>query len=231
MAVNVVKYKQIKDELGDKIKLVACSKDKTVEEVKLLYKLGQRDFGEENVYALAARQMLLPGDIRWHFTGPLIAIRVKYIIPFVHTIHCVNSFNLLEEIDRQASQHNRTVHCLLKVNLTREQPKCGLDETELASFMKALPKYKLMDKLQNVKICGMCGTSSVTENMEQVRREYKYLRCLFDDSKAETDHLSFKTICMGTDTDYRIAIEEGSNMVHLSRQLYRKNISLKGPLF
>jgi uncharacterized pyridoxal phosphate-containing UPF0001 family protein len=231
MAVNVVKFKQIKEALGDKVKLVACCKDKTVEEIKLLHKLGQRDFGEENVHALAAMQMLLPGDIRWHYTGQLINLKVKYIIPFVHTIHCINSFNLLEEIDRQANQHKRTVHCLLHAHITQDHPKNGLDESELSSFLKAIPKYRLLDKLQNIKISGMCGTASATDNTEQVRREYKYLRCLFDDSKAETDQLCFRTVCMGKDTDYRIAIEEGSNMVHLSRQFYRKNISLKGPLF
>jgi pyridoxal phosphate enzyme (YggS family) len=231
MAVNVVKYKQIKEELGDKVKLVACSKDKTVEEIKLLHKLGQRDFGEDNVHALAAKQMSLPGDIRWHFTGQLANIKVKYIIPFVHTVHCINSFNLLEEIDRQAGHQKRKVHCLLQVNITQEHPKCGLDKAELASFLDAIPKYKLMDKLHNIKITGMCGTPSATDNKEQVRKEYKYLRCLFDDSKDETGQLTFKTICMGNDTDFRIAIEEGSNMVFLNRHFYLKNISLKGPLF
>src|SRR5687768_2389277 len=128
MAVNIVKFKQIKAELGERVRLLTCSKDKSVEELKLLHKLGQRDFGEENVHELAAKQMLLPGDIRWHFTGQLIHPKIKYIVPFIHTIHGVNSFNLLEEIDRQASIHNRVIHCLFFIHIAQDQSKSGLDE-------------------------------------------------------------------------------------------------------
>src|SRR5438094_6809860 len=113
MTVNIEKYKEIKTELGNKVKLVAVSKVRTVEEIKLMYNLGQRDFAENYVQEQVAKQLVLPHDIRWHFIGHLQSNKVKYIVPFVHLIHGVDSFKLLEEIDRQAASQKKIIHCLL----------------------------------------------------------------------------------------------------------------------
>lgn len=227
MAVNIEKYTEIKNVLGDHVKLVAVSKVRTVEEIKLLYSLGQRDFGENYVQELVAKQLELPNDIRWHFIGHLQTNKVKYVAPFVYMIHGVDSFKILEEIDRQAANNQRVIHGLLQVHIAQEESKFGLDDMELRSLIEALPKYKVINKLSNVKVCGLMGMASFTENHDQIRKEFKYLKCLFDDAKAEIKQPSFKILSMGMSGDYKIALEEGSNMVRIGSLLFGERANNK----
>ena len=220
MPVNIENYHKLKEELGTQTKLVAVSKVRTVEEIRVLYGLGQRDFGENYVQELVSKQLELPNDIRWHFIGHLQSNKVKYIAHFVHMIHGVDSFKLLEEIDRQAGLQKHIIHCLLQVHIAQEDSKFGLSDQELKELVEAIPKYRLTGKLDNIKLCGLMGMASFTENPDQVRKEFKYLKCLFDDTKDEIHLPSFKTLSMGMSGDYKIALEEGSNMVRIGSLLF-----------
>ena len=220
MALNIEKYREIKKELGENVKLVAVSKLRTVEEIRLLYYLGQRDFAENYVQELIAKQMELPNDIRWHFIGHLQTNKVKYLAPFVYLVHGVDSFKLLEEINKQAVLQNRTIKCLFQVHIAQEETKFGLSDTELKNMIASLPKLKLINQLTNVKLCGLMGMASFTEDTNSIRKEFKYLKCLFDDTRDEINLPSFKTLSMGMSADYKIAVEEGSNMVRIGSLLF-----------
>ena len=220
MAVNTEKYTEIKNELGNRVTLVAVSKMKTEEEIRLMYSLGQRDFGENYVQEVVAKQLVLPHDIRWHFIGHLQRNKVKYIAPFIHQIHSVDSFKLLEEIDRQALKNNRVISCLLQMHIAQEETKFGFNDEELSDLIESLPKYKILNKLNNVKICGLMGMASFTDNPNQIRKEFKYLKGIFDDAKAELNLASFQTLSTGMSNDYTIAVKEGSNMVRIGSLLF-----------
>ncbi|HZG23437.1 MAG TPA: YggS family pyridoxal phosphate-dependent enzyme, partial [Chitinophagaceae bacterium] len=203
MAVNIEHYKSITAEIGEKVKLVAVTKVRTVEEIRLLYNLGQRDFGENYVQELVEKRLVLPHDIRWHFIGHLQSNKVKYIAPFVHLIHGVDSFKLLEEIEKQANLHKRSIGCLLQVHIAQEETKYGLNEVELKDIIKASIKLNTLNSFQGIRLCGLMGMASFTENTEQVAREFKYLKCLFDDLQDEVNLPSFKTLSMGMSGDYK----------------------------
>jgi pyridoxal phosphate enzyme (YggS family) len=221
MAVNKEAYQQLTDELQrNGATLVAVSKTKPVEDIQSLYNLGQRDFGENYVQELAEKQLLLPSDIRWHFIGHLQSNKVKYIAPFVHLIHGVESHKLLLEINKQARKFNRTIHCLLQVHIAREETKFGFNETELMEAMDAIHKYKLMNDLQHVEVVGLMGMASFSEDLEEVRKEFKYLKMLFDQCALLQGHPNFNILSMGMSGDYRLAIEEGSNMVRIGSLLF-----------
>lgn len=220
MPVNIERFTEIRNELGDAVKLVAVSKLRTVEEIKVLYYLGQRDFAENYVQELMAKQLELPKDIRWHFIGHLQTNKVKYIAPFIHNIQGVDSFNLLEEIDRQAAKNTRIINCLLQVHIAQEETKFGLDALELKELIRSLPKYKLVNKLNNIKICGLMGMASFTEDQEQIRKEFQYLKCLFDDTRSDLNMPCFKHLSMGMSSDYKLAIKEGSTMVRVGSLLF-----------
>jgi len=222
MSVNIEQYTSIKNDLGENVKLIAVSKMRSVEEIKVLYYLGHRDFGENYVQELMAKQLELPKDIRWHFIGHLQSNKVKYIAPFIHAIHAVDTFNLLEEIDRQALKHSRIINCLLQDHIAQEETKFGLDAKEVKELVSSLPKYKQLNKLNNVKICGLMGMGSFSDDLEQVRKEFKYLKCLFDDTKADLGSSSFKQLSMGMSNDFRLAVEEGSTMVRIGSLLFGK---------
>jgi pyridoxal phosphate enzyme (YggS family) len=220
MAVNIEHYKSITAEIGEKVKLVAVTKVRTVEEIRLLYNLGQRDFGENYVQELVEKRLVLPHDIRWHFIGHLQSNKVKYIAPFVHLIHGVDSFKLLEEIEKQANLHKRSIGCLLQVHIAQEETKYGLNEVELKDIIKASIKLNTLNSFQGIRLCGLMGMASFTENTEQVAREFKYLKCLFDDLQDEVNLPSFKTLSMGMSGDYKIAVQEGSNMVRIGSLIF-----------
>jgi pyridoxal phosphate enzyme (YggS family) len=207
--VNIEAYKNIIEELQrKKVTLVAVSKTKPIEDIQALYDLGQRDFGENYVQELAEKAENLPKDIRWHFIGHLQSNKVKYIAPFVHLIHGVDSFKLLEEVNKQAIKNDRIIDCLLQVYIAKEETKFGLDEKELADL--------LPNELSNARICGLMGMASFSDNMDTVRSEFKYLKTLFDKYTLPT----MKLLSMGMSSDYHIAIEEGSNMVRIGSLLF-----------
>jgi len=221
MAVNTKAYLAIKEELQAKqVTLVAVSKTKPVSDIQELYDQGQRDFGENYVQELAEKQVVLPNDIRWHFIGHLQSNKVKYIAPFVHLIHGVDSYKLLLEIDKQARKFDRVISCLLQVHVAQEETKFGFNELELMEVMDAIHKYKLLNELKNVEVAGLMGMASLTDNMEEVRKEFKYLKLMYDHCATLPAGNQFNILSMGMSSDYQLAIGEGSTMVRIGSLLF-----------
>lgn len=221
MAANKETYQQLIGDLQPNgVTLVAVSKTKPASDIQALYDLGHRDFGENYVQELAEKQLVLPSDIRWHFIGHLQSNKVKYIAPFVHLIHGVDSHKLLLEINKQAQKNERVIQCLLQVHIAQEETKFGFDQAELMEVMDAIHKYKLLNELQHVEVSGLMGMASFTDNEEQLRKEFKYLKMLFDQCRQLHWHPHFNILSMGMSGDYRLAIEEGSNMVRIGSLLF-----------
>lgn len=202
--------------------LVAVSKTKPVSAIEELYQLGQRDFGENYVQELVEKSASLPGDIRWHFIGHLQRNKVKYIAPFVGLIHAVDSEALLEEIHKQALRHNRVIDVLLQVYVAREETKYGLEPTELLDLASRI--YARSGAFAQVRIRGVMGMASFTDDQVQVRRELREIRGVFDRLRAQCpEWQDFCTICsMGMSGDYRVALEEGSTLVRIGSMLFGK---------
>ena len=173
MSINTQQYQKILTELHGKATLVAVSKTKPVEDIQALYDLGQRDFGENYVQELTDKYELLPKDINWHFIGHLQSNKVKYIAPFVHLIHGVDSEKLLTEINKQAAKNNRIINCLLQVHISAEETKFGFDEAELAALCTSD-----LSALKNVNICGLMGMASFTEDNDLIKSEFNSLKNL-----------------------------------------------------
>jgi pyridoxal phosphate enzyme (YggS family) len=211
--INIENYKRIKEKLRDKITMVAVSKTKPVSSILELYNLGHRDFGENYVQELVDKAAQLPKDIRWHFIGHLQSNKVKQIASFVHLIHGVDSLKLLKEINKQGEKHGRVINCLLQVHIAKEETKFGLDEEELTNV--------LMCKFANARICGLMGMASFTDDMEKVRSEFQHLKALFDKhAELSIDNCQLTIVSMGMSSDYKIAIEEGSNMVRIGSLIF-----------
>lgn len=198
--------------------LVAVSKTKPVEDIQALYEAGQRDFGENYVQELVDKQAVLSGDIRWHFIGHLQSNKVKYLAPFVHLIHGVDSLRLLQTIDRQGAAKNRVIRVLLQVHIAQEETKFGLDAEELT----ALLEDPSVAGMQHAQICGLMGMASFSDDSELVRGEFRRLKQLFDHAKAKhfSEDTQFKTLSMGMSGDYTIALEAGSTMVRIGSLLF-----------
>ncbi|MDQ2718392.1 MAG: YggS family pyridoxal phosphate-dependent enzyme [Bacteroidota bacterium] len=225
MPVNLENYKEISSFLKEKnATLVAVSKTKTVEEILELYHLGQRDFGENYVQELAEKYEQLPKDIRWHFIGHLQSNKVKYIAPFVDLIQSVDSEKLLKEINKQAAKNNRVIDCLLQVHIADEETKFGFDEKEMNNFFETNFKHD-SENYKNIRIQGLMGMASFTDNNEKIKSEFKKLKKLFDTYFSNpTPHISHILSC-GMSADYKIAIEEGSNMVRIGSLLFGKRLA------
>ena len=220
MAVNETVYKTITKELSAcNVQLVAVSKIQSVADIKKLYDLGQRDFGENYVQELVEKQAVLPVDIRWHFIGHLQSNKVKYIAPFVHLVQGVDSLKLLIEINKQAKKLDRIVHCLLQVHIAQEETKFGLNEDELNETLKLLKNEA--GEFSNVYSDGLMGMASFSDDNEKVRRELQYLKSLFDKHQpVSSGSYRLSTLSMGMSGDYKMAIEEGSNMVRIGSLLF-----------
>ena len=223
MSINTTKYKKILAELNGKATLVAVSKTKPVEDILELYDLGQRDFGENYVQELVGKYEQLPKDIRWHYIGHLQSNKVKYIAPFIHLIHGVDSLGTLKEINKQALKNNRLINCLLQVYIAKEETKFGLDSDELHELIRYFDKLStpIENSLSSLKIIGLMGMASFSNNMYLVRTEFKYLKDLFDNcTQPQTSNIKLQTLSMGMSADYKIALEEGSNMVRIGSLLF-----------
>jgi PLP dependent protein len=241
MFIDKEKYLAILAELKSRAQLVAVSKTKPAEDIKALYDLGQRDFGENYVQELVDKQAQLPPDIRWHFIGHLQSNKVKYIAPFVHLVHGVDSGRLLKEIDKQAVRFGRRISCLLQVHIAREETKFGLDAAELAELMKVIASGSA--EFKNVSVQGLMGMASflVDQDPEKIRTEFRGLKLLFDQyfgpstgptvpnsptapsvSNSPTIPAAPPILSMGMSGDYKIAVEEGSNMVRIGSLLFGK---------
>jgi len=217
MSVNTVAYKEIIDQfLLTDTTLVAVSKTKPNEDILALYHLGQRDFGENYVQELVDKEAALPKDIRWHFIGHLQSNKVKYIAPFVHLIHGVDSLKLLREINKQAAKCNRIIPCLLQIYIAKEETKFGLDEGELVEILDTI------SSLPNIQIRGFMGMASFTEDSGVIKNEFRYLSQLLQKYQSRIkDHSGANPILsMGMSGDYAIAIKEGSTMVRIGSMLF-----------
>ena len=220
MAINQTGYSSILSELKTSgTTLVAVSKTKPVEDLQELYGLGQRDFGENYVQELVGKQPVLPGDIRWHFIGHLQSNKVKYIAPFVHLIHGVDSLKLLEAIDKEGRKLGKIINCLLQVYIASEETKYGFD---LQEVRQVAAHYFLEKKFGNVKICGLMGMASFTEDQTIVENEFKILKSMFDEIRHTYPDLAaeFNVLSMGMSGDYKLAIQCGSNMVRIGSLIF-----------
>ena len=219
--INTEVWKKLTEELkAKKATLVAVSKTKPADDIKALYDLGQRDFGENYVQELSEKQAHLPTDIRWHYIGHLQSNKVKDIAPFVHLIHAVDSFKLLLEINKQALKNNRVIDVLLQMHIADEETKFGLDEKEILSLLDYYDAQK--ETLKNVRIRGLMGMATNTENETQVQGEFHRLHNFFIHLGETTffNQAYFSVCSMGMSADYRIALQEGSNMVRIGSMLF-----------
>lgn len=202
--------------------LVAVSKTHPPERVLELYRQGQRIFGENRAQEMLEKYRALPKDIDWHLIGHLQTNKVKYIAPFVRMIHSVDSLRLLEEIDRQAVKSNRVIDCLLQFHIAREETKFGFDEAEAREMLSGTT----FSLLKNVRICGVMGMATFTDDAGLVRSEFRRLKTIFERLKKEffADAPYFREISMGMSGDWRIAVEEGSTMVRIGSLLFGERV-------
>ena len=203
-------------ELGSACRLIAVSKTQPDEKIMEAYDAGQRLFGENKVQDLTAKADRLPKDIEWHMIGHLQRNKVRYIAPFVHLIHSVDSLRLLEEINKQGEKFNRIIPCLLQIHIAAEETKFGFDRQELMEALPAIAKMKW------VTIRGLMGMATLTEDINRIRTEFRQLKQLFDELKtsATSPNLEMQELSMGMSSDYRIAVEEGSTLVRIGTTIF-----------
>ncbi|MCX6291760.1 MAG: YggS family pyridoxal phosphate-dependent enzyme [Bacteroidetes bacterium] len=219
MPVHIEQLSVILNELNlHKAVLVAVSKTKPVEEIMAVYNSGHKIFGENYVQELVEKHEQLPKDIQWHFIGHLQSNKVKLIAPFVSLIHSVDSFKLLKEIDKEAKKNNRIIHCLLQVYIAQEETKFGFSFEEAENL---LGSPGLTD-LKNISIDGFMGMATLTDDENQIRKEFHSLKNFFASIKAQSGILNPKSeiLSMGMTSDYKIALEEGSNMVRIGSAIF-----------
>jgi len=214
----IEKLKVVRDSLPTDITLVAVSKTKPDEMIMEAYEAGHRDFGENKVQDLAAKQERLPGDIRWHMIGHLQSNKVKYLASFVHMIHGVDSLKLLGAINKEAVKHRRVIDCLLQVRIAQEETKFGLSLEDLATIVES----EQFAGMENIRIRGLMGMATYTENREQIRAEFQRLNLIFDEMKASAfkDAGYFDQRSYGMSGDYLLAVEEGSTMVRVGSLIF-----------
>ncbi len=209
----------IQEELAQlEVKLIAVSKTKPHEDILEAHNAGHRAFGENIVQELVEKYEALPKDIEWHLIGHLQSNKVKYIAPFITLVHSVDSLKLLEEINKQAKKQNRVIDCLLQVHIAEEETKFGLDHIELIELLRS----EKLAELNQVRIRGLMGIATNTPNEKVIKEEFYELKSLFDGIKKSffNDASHFDTLSMGMSSDYKIAIEQGSNMVRLGSTIF-----------
>lgn len=219
MSINLPAYQHVLEQLQPYgARLVAVSKIKPVADIQALYNAGQRAFGENYVQELVEKQPQLPADVQWHFIGHLQSNKVKYMAAFVSVIHTVDSLKLLQEIEKQAAKHQRVIDCLLQVHIAQEETKFGLDEAELFQLLADAKAAAFT----HVRITGLMGMATNTDDEAQVVREFRQLKALQEKAKAAyfagVDH--FKELSMGMSGDYPLALEAGSTLVRIGSLLF-----------
>ncbi|WP_405352240.1 YggS family pyridoxal phosphate-dependent enzyme [Nonlabens sp. Asnod3-H03] len=210
---------RFRESIEPKATLVAVSKTKPISDLQEAYDAGQRHFGENKIQEMTEKWETLPKDIYWHMIGHTQRNKVKYMAPYVHLIHSVDSPRLLKEINKQAEKNERVIDCLLQIHIAEEETKFGFDQNELLELLSsdAFASYK------NVRITGLMGMATFTDNKEQVRKEFKSLKTLLDhinDNHLISDSHDLKILSMGMTGDYKIAIEEGSTMVRIGSAIF-----------
>lgn len=207
----------IKSQLPESVTLVAVSKTKPVADLMEAYNAGQRIFGENKIQEMTEKWQQMPKDIEWHMIGHVQSNKVKYMIPYVKLIHGVDSLKLLKEINRLAAKWRKKVDCLLQIHIAEEETKFGLDEKELEELLTS-EEFKTFD---NIRITGLMGMATFTDNQEQIKREFQNLKSIFDKvSKLKTDNCQLNTLSMGMSGDYQLAIECGSTMVRIGSSIF-----------
>jgi pyridoxal phosphate enzyme (YggS family) len=215
---------EIKSQLPAHVTLVAVSKTKPVSDLMEAYHAGQRIFGENKIQEMTEKWEQMPKDILWHMIGHVQTNKVKFMAEYVSLIHGVDSFKLLEEINKQAQKHNRVIDCLLQIHIAEEETKFGLNEEELEEILKQVQHDS--DNFSNIRIVGLMGMATFTENTAQIEKEFKHLKNVFDeirrdainrDSNQNTD---FTILSMGMSGDYQLAISCGSTMVRIGSSIF-----------
>jgi len=208
------RYLSVKNTIPTGVELVVVSKMHPVEEIKIIYDAGQRNFGENKVMELMEKKDLLPNDIQWHLIGHLQTNKVKYIAPFIHLIHSLDSAKLAAEIDKQAKKCNKVIDCLLQLYIASEETKFGFSFEEAEFFLN-----NQLSNFPNIRITGLMGMATNSKNTEQVRQEFKSLADFY---KKYEKSFNLSHLSMGMTNDYKIAIEEGSNMVRVGSAIFNE---------
>lgn len=207
----------IKTSLPENVTLVAVSKTKPVSDLMQAYEVGQRIFGENKIQEMVDKYEEMPKDIQWHMIGHVQSNKVKFMAPFVSLIHGVDSLKLLQEINKQALKNNRIIDCLLQIHIAEEETKFGLDENELNELLSS-SEFK---EMKNIRILGLMGMATFTEDQNQIKKEFIHLKTIFDSIRSiENENLKLNTISMGMSGDYLLAIECGSTMVRIGSSIF-----------
>ncbi len=208
---------QIQSSLPEKVTLVAVSKTKPVSYLMEAYEAGQRIFGENKIQEMTDKWEQMPKDIQWHMIGHVQTNKVKFMAPFVSLIHGVDSLKLLEEINKQALKNNRIIDCLLQIYIAKEESKFGLDEEELLELLAT----STFQELKNIRIVGLMGMATFTDNQNQIKNEFSNLKSIFDKLQPQnTKNCQLNTISMGMSGDYQLAINCGSTMVRIGSSIF-----------
>ena len=209
----------IKSTLPEHVTLVAVSKTKPVADLMEAYEAGQRIFGENKIQEMAEKWEQMPKDIQWHMIGHVQTNKVKFMAQFVSLIHGVDSLKLLQEINKQAQKNNRIIDCLLQIHIAEEETKFGLDEEELTSLLSSSE----FQEMKNIRITGLMGMATFTDNKEQIKKEFSHLKSIFDSIRS-TDAINrvstLSILSMGMSGDYQLAIECGSTMVRIGSSIF-----------
>lgn len=207
----------IKSTLPSNVTLVAVSKTKPVSDLMEAYEAGQRIFGENKIQEMTEKWEQMPKDIQWHMIGHVQTNKVKYMAKYVNLIHGVDSLKLLQEINKQAEKHNRVIDCLLQIYIAEEETKFGLNEKELQELLSS----DTFKSLKNIKIIGLMGMATFTDNQQQIQKEFLNLKTIFDKHKAlKTENCHLQTVSMGMSGDYPLAIACGSTMVRIGSSIF-----------
>ena len=209
---------KIKQELPDEVKLIAVSKYHPVEAIAEAYGAGQRIFGESKAQEMTTKHAILPNDIEWHFIGHLQTNKIKYIVPYVALIHSIDSYKLLAEVNKQAQKVNRIINCLLQLHVAQEESKFGFTPEECRTMLNA---YEWKD-LTHIRICGIMGMATNTEDIEQIKREFCLLKDFFEEAKCKwfATNETFSELSMGMSDDYPEAIKAGSTLIRIGSKIF-----------
>jgi pyridoxal phosphate enzyme (YggS family) len=210
-------FNNIKSTIPVNVPLIAVSKSQPAASILEAYQAGQRAFGENKIQEMAEKFDILPKDIEWHMIGHLQSNKVKYMAQFVHLIHGVDSFKTLQEINKQALKHNRSINCLLEIKIASEDTKFGLSFAEAEQLLKS----EELKSLKNINIAGLMGMASFTDDHKIIRGEFKSLKYFFDSlQKYKSLNVNPAILSMGMSGDYKIAIEEGSTMIRVGSAIF-----------
>ena len=208
----------LRQQIPQSVKLIAVSKTKSVDDIMLAYNAGQRCFGENRVQELLRKKDMLPGDIEWHLIGHLQSNKVKHVVPFISMIESVDSFKLLKVIDSESSVIHRIVNCLFQIHIALEDTKFGFSMPEIHDMLHS----EEFTKINTVRICGVMGMATFTDDHVRIRKEFRYLSGCFNELKDRyfSDNKSFREISMGMSGDYKIAVSEGSTIVRIGNLIF-----------